>query len=175
MIAFRHCDRRFPFLWHHSAQPPARWHGGGEGPANYFADTPVGAWAEFLRHEEIVDPADLAGITRSLWAVELPDGPYAAPSLSAEVLKGGPASYPLCQTEARRLRASGASALSAPSAALKPGGASGWVTNPGEMRAPVSRDGQVFVLFGSRPDLAGWPVVEGGAPPERALDLVNHF
>ena len=71
-VGYRHCDSRFPFLWQTSAQPPARWHGPGEGPAHYFADTPVGAWAEFLRHEGIVDAADLAGVQRSLWVVELP-------------------------------------------------------------------------------------------------------
>ena len=73
-LGFRHCDPRFGFLWTTPAQPAARWHGHGEGPANYFADTPSGAWAEFLRHEGIVDPEDLAGVRRSLWAVELPGG-----------------------------------------------------------------------------------------------------
>ena len=72
MIGYRHCDRRFPFLWSDSSQPPARWHSLGEGPANYFADTPVGAWAEFIRHEGITEEADLASVDRSLWAVEIP-------------------------------------------------------------------------------------------------------
>ena len=66
MIAFRHCDRRWPFLWESAVQPQARWHGDGEGPVQYLADTPDGAWAEFLRHEEITDEADLAGVSRAL-------------------------------------------------------------------------------------------------------------
>lgn len=50
MIVFRHADPRFPFLWEIAEQSAARWHGDHEGPAHYFADTPDGAWAEFLRH-----------------------------------------------------------------------------------------------------------------------------
>ena len=53
MILYRHADPRFPFLWESSEQPPARWHDSNEGPVHYFADTPDGAWAEFLRHEGI--------------------------------------------------------------------------------------------------------------------------
>jgi hypothetical protein len=34
-------------------QPPMRWHGPGEGPVQYLSDTPTGAWAELLRHEEV--------------------------------------------------------------------------------------------------------------------------
>jgi hypothetical protein len=102
-LGFRHCDHRTPFLWQSDTQPAARWHGEGEGPVNYFADTPVGAWAEFLRHEEITEPADLAGVRRSLWVVELPDGDYATPKLSTRVMTGGLASYTACQAEARRL------------------------------------------------------------------------
>jgi hypothetical protein len=55
MIVYRHADARFPFLWEGASQPPARWHGPGEGPVQYFADTPDGARAEFLRHEGIVE------------------------------------------------------------------------------------------------------------------------
>src|SRR5205823_2277822 len=41
----------------------------GDGPAQYFADTPVGAWAEFLRHEGITDEADLLqSCPRDNWA-----------------------------------------------------------------------------------------------------------
>jgi hypothetical protein len=71
VIVFRVCDSRFPFLWTAggaSWQRPARWHGAGDGPVQYFTDTPSGAWAELLRHEEITDPADLAGISTRLRA-----------------------------------------------------------------------------------------------------------
>ena len=32
MIAFRHADPRFPFLWERGTQPAGRWHAMGEGP-----------------------------------------------------------------------------------------------------------------------------------------------
>ena len=69
MIAFRQVDRRYPFLWEDASQPAARWHADGEGPAHYFADTPDGAWAELLRHEEIIDQDDLRTIRRQMWAI----------------------------------------------------------------------------------------------------------
>ena len=62
MIVYRHTDPRFPFLWESAGQPGSRWNVAGEGPVNTFADTPEGAWAELLRHEEIADPALLAHV-----------------------------------------------------------------------------------------------------------------
>jgi hypothetical protein len=142
----------------------------------YLADTPDGAWAEFLRHEEITEVADLAGIARRLWAVELPDdiGDAAVPQLDDEDLRGGLGSYPACQAEARRLRAGGAIAIVALSAALHPGGAGGQLTDGGLKEAPA-RDGVVWALFGARPDLRGWAAVDAGSPPERTLRLVRHL
>src|SRR6187401_1706816 len=105
MIGYRHVDPRYPFLWESAAQPAGRWHGRGEGPVNYFADTPDGAWAEFLRHEEISDPADLIGVRRSIWMIDLgrvrssPDT-MDGTRLSKGVLTGGLDSYPACQREA---------------------------------------------------------------------------
>jgi len=173
-LGFRHCDHRTPFLWQSEQQPAARWHGDGEGPANYFADTPIGAWAEFLRHEEITDEADLAGVRRSLWVVELPDDGYAQPRLPARVTTGGVVSYAACQAEARRLRRAGVKRLEAPAAALKPGAARGWVANPGVAAARTARDGRVWVLYGPC-DALGWPAVVAGSPPAAALPLVRHF
>jgi hypothetical protein len=163
-----------PFLWQSSAQPAGRWHAAGEGPANYFADTPIGAWAEFLRHEEITDPADLAGVRRSLWVVELPDSGYAQPKLGPRTLTGGLSSYAACQAEARRLRAAGAARLAAPAAALKPGTARGWTAAPDVARASTPRDGRVWVLFGPC-TAVGWPAVVAGAPPAEVLPLVRPF
>lgn len=172
-IAFRHCDSRFGFLWQSASQPAARWHADGEGPANYFADTPVGAWAEFLRHEGITGAADLAGVRRSLWAVEIPADGYAQPALSPAQMTGGLASYPACQAEARRLRAAGAAALQATSAAVIQGAARGWVTTGfGVADAGTPRDGVVYVLFGAL-EATGWVAVDGGSPPAALLPLVR--
>ena len=174
-IGFRHCDPRFPFLWGTANQPEARWHRTGEGPAHYFSDTPVGAWAEFLRHEEIRDPVDLRGIRRSLWAVELPEAAYAVPVLRPPQLTGGRESYADCQSEADRLRKGGALRIEAPCAALVSGAARGWVADPQEEPAPIAREGVVWILYGFTTALIGWPTVESGAPPERVLPLVRHF
>ena len=128
MIAFRHADPRYPFLWQSGTQPAGRWHAMGEGPAHYFSDTPDGAWAEFLRHEEITEPEDLTGIRRALWAIDLGVEPPERPALPLAVSTGAPDTYGSCQSEARRLRAQGAAAMTAPSAALLPGAASGCPT-----------------------------------------------
>ena len=172
MIGFRHADPRYPFLWEGSDQPPARWHAAGDGPVHYFCDTPDGAWAEFLRHEEISDPDDLPTIRRAVWAVDLGDASLAGPDLPREVAIGGYASYPACQAEARRLRSMGARGLRAPAAALLPGGARGWRVDGG-LRLGASRDGTVFVLFGRRPDLVGWRATAAGQPGEELLAAVR--
>lgn len=176
MILYRHCDRRFPFLWESSAQPSARWHGDGDGPAQYFADTPAGAWAEFLRHEGIVDESDLDGVARAVWAVdvEIEALQLERPRLAQDVLLGGESSYPQCRRVAKDLRAKGAQGLRAPSAALLAGGAAGWIVDGGEKQA-TARDGEVFVLFGLQPRLTGWPIVENGRPPARYLRQVRRL
>jgi hypothetical protein len=174
VIAYRHNDRRFAFLWEDNSQPSARWHAEGEGPAHYFADTPTGAWAEFLRHEEIDDPADLAGISRAMWAVEIGDPPSSAPRLSSAMQTGDVDSYVQCQAEARRLRRRGSTGLVAQSAALKSGTASGWRVDSGLQREEPE-DGRVIVLFDPRPDLVGWCVIDDGRPPADMLAAVRHF
>jgi hypothetical protein len=40
---------------------------------HYLANTPTVAWAEWIRHQEIDDPADLEGVAAALWAVLIPD------------------------------------------------------------------------------------------------------
>jgi hypothetical protein len=174
VIAFRHCDPRWPFLRTDAAQPGARWHALGEGPVNYFADTPVGAWAEFLRHEEITDVVDLVGVRRSLWAVEIPDSGYGRPDLPEPTLRGGRSTYAACQAEAARLRSAGHRGLQAPSAALLPKGAAGWECVPNEFPAGA-REGHVYAVFGAPTGLVGWPAVEAGQPPARILPSVNQF
>ncbi len=179
-IGFRHADHRYPFLWETTAQPAGRWHTDGDGPCQYLADTPDGAWAEFLRHEEITDPADLPGITRSLWAIDVPDTVLAAadhPAVktsTAPDMTGGPESYPSCREYARAQRERGVTDLVAPSAALLPGAAGGQVTDDG-LRDAENRDGATWVLFGPRPGLRGWRVVDRGAPPARVLGLTRHL
>jgi len=174
VIAFRHADPRLPFLWETEEQPAGRWHAAGEGPVQYLASTPDGAWAEFLRHEEIRTPAELATVRRNLWAIDLPKGRHHEPALAPRVATGGLETYPACQHQARALRRRGAKRLHVPSAALREGSAPGWrvdgILRPGPKRREV-----VFVLFGRRPDLVGWHAVAAARPPADVLARVHHF
>jgi len=175
MIVFRQVDARYPFLWEDASQPAGRWHAAGEGPAHYFADTPDGAWAEFLRHEEITDPVDLATIRRQLWSVEIGGLPAETARVPRSIATGSPETYPACHQAARELRARGVSAFVAPSAALKPGGARGWVVRDGLKPAARARDGRVIVLFGSPHDLVGWMAADRASPSAELFDRVHHF
>jgi hypothetical protein len=174
MIVYRHADPRFPFLWESAAQPPARWHGSGDGPVQYFSSTPDAAWAEFLRHEEIADAADIATVNRSLWAIELPDEPLARPNLPDATLVGGTGTYPACRAESVRLRAAGAEGLMAPSAALDRRTGSGYRTDAG-LRPGPRRDESVIVLFGPRPDLVGWAACFEGRPRPELIARVRQL
>lgn len=174
MICYRHADPRLPFLAETAAQPTARWHDDGEGPVQYLSDTPDGAWAELLRHEEITDADDVATVRRALWAVDVPEGGLETSRLPPEVLTGGQASYPACREEARALRAGGAGGVIAPSASLLPGRAGGWRVNRG-LRPGPTRDGRTIVLYGRRPDLVGWAATAEGRPREDLLPAVRQM
>lgn len=179
MIVFRLCDSRFPFLWtaeNGAHQRAARWHSQGEGPVQYFADTPAGAWAELLRHEEITDPADLGGISARIWVVHLDDAVEARmPELPLAAMQSDAGGYETCREEARRLRTQGAIRLLAPSAALRPGGAAGYQVGATGLRSGVRRDGKVIVHFGPLPEAEGWCTADGGRPPRECLEYVRHY
>lgn len=174
MIVFRHTDPRFPFLWERAGQPAGRWNAEDDEPVNTFADTPEGAWAELIRHEEITDPGDVVEIRRSLWAVEAGEPPTVRPRLRRETMTGGPRSYGACRREASRLRERGERAFTVPSAALVRGGAHGWRVAGGLRRGP-ERDGLVIVLLGARPDVVGWEAVYEGRPSHELLSRVRQL
>jgi hypothetical protein len=174
VICYRHADSRLPFLIETAAQPAARWHDEGEGPVQYLSDTPDGAWAEFLRHEEITEAEDVAHVQRALWAVDVPDDDYKAPKLPPRVLTGGRETYQACREEARRIRARGAPGIIAPSAGLLDGEARGWRVDGGLVPAP-GRDGRTVVLFGRRPHLIGWAATAEGKPREDLLPVVRRL
>jgi hypothetical protein len=174
MIVFRQVDGRYPFLWEDPSQPAGRWHGDGEGPAHYFADTPDGAWAEFLRHEEITDPDDLATVCRQIWAVEIGDPPPDRPDLPLALLTGGIETYGKCQQEARAMRQRGARGLVAPTAALVSGGARALRVENG-VHAAEPRDGLTVVIFGPPSDLRGWVAATEARPTTDLLDRVRPY
>jgi RES domain-containing protein len=175
VIAFRQVDARYPFLWEDASQPAGRWHAAGEGPAHYFADTPDGAWAEFLRHEEITDPADLETIRRQLWSVDIGDVSPHAVGVARATATGGPETYAVCQRAARELRAGGVRCIVAPSAALVRDGARGRIVSDGVRHATEGRDGRVIVLFGPPRNLVGWIAADRGGPAVDLLDRVHHY
>jgi hypothetical protein len=140
----------------------------------YLSDTADGAWAEFLRHEEITEPEDLATVRRALWAVDVPADGYENAELPLEMLTGGPETYPACRKVSRRMRARGAPGILALSASLLPGEARGWRVDGGLAPGPA-RDGQTIVLFGRRPDLIGWAATGEGRPREDLLPAIRHL
>lgn len=175
MIVFRNTDIDVPFFWESPRQPAQRWHGDGEGPAQYTSSTPDASWAEFLRRSGIVDPDDLAGIVRTMWAVEIDDSePTAVPALPLATLTGGPSSYLACQQEARRLRVAGSTRLIANSAAVLAGTPSGWVSAIDLVQGPP-RDEFTIVLFGARPTVIGWVSATLGQPEPSLLNRVRYL
>ena len=175
MIVFRQADPRFPFVWGTADQPAARWHGEGDGPAHYFADTPAGAWAELLRHEEITDLADVFTLRRAMWAVDIGDDELTPVTLSMSAATGDRQTYDRCQKHARDVRATGCRRIVVPSAALLAGGATGRRVVDAQERPARARDGQTIVVFGPPDDFVGWQVVERGSPPESVLPCVRHY
>ena len=92
---------------------------------------------------------DLAGVQRSLWAVELPPTDAAArPQLPDTVLFSAERAYPICQLDARRLRALGHARFDVIGAALLHGQARGWTADAAIARDPTPRNGRVWVHFG---------------------------
>jgi len=174
VIVFRQVDARYPFLWEDTSQPAGRWHADGEGPAHYFADTPDGAWAEFLRHEEITDPHDLSTIRRQMWAVDIGESSLQPMDLPNAVLTGGRDTYSACQREARAIRQQGAGRLVAVTAALVPGGARALRVDGG-VRTAEPRDGKTIVIFGAPSGLRGWIAANEAAPAIDLLGRVRHY
>ena len=99
MIACRHVDPRFSFLREESSRSAGRWIAPGE-LTHSFCDTPDGAWAEFLRHEEIRDPRDPFTVRRALRAVDIGEVPSHRPDPPRETPTGGPDTWPACRPAA---------------------------------------------------------------------------
>lgn len=172
-VAFRVCDRRWPFLWVDGHQPAGRWHGVGEGPCHYLSNTPDAAWSESLRHAGIRDVDELEDFERSVWAIGVVP-PSAEPDLSEDVLFGGKSSHAPCQAEARRLRVGGATGLRAPAAALLPPGAAVYGVDASGQHISGSVPGMTYAIFGDPTGLQGLHVAEG-RPDPTVLARVRHL
>jgi len=139
----------------------------------YFADTPSGAWAELLRHEEITDPADLAGISTRLWAIRIGEFEVHEPKLPLAALTSAPDEYEVCRAEARRLRTAGAVRLVTVSAALQAGEAAGFQVGTAGLIRAAARDGKVVVHFGALPDAEGWCAADAARPDADLLGCIR--
>src|SRR5262245_12581300 len=164
MIGFRQVDARYPFLWADARQPAGRWHDQGDGPVHYFADTPDGAWAEFLRHEEITEPDDVLTIRRQMWAVDIGEPTLQPVELPKAVMTGGPDTYPRCQRHAAAMRQEGATCLVTRSAALLDSGARGMRMANGAPAIAAPRDGRVIVVFGPPDGFVAWSAAVDARP-----------
>lgn len=174
MILYRQTDPNYPFLWDGAEQPAMRWHAQGDGPAHYFSTTADGAWAEFLRHEEITDRRDLDGLReRAVWIVEVDDVPRTDVDLPDSVVTGGVDTWPDCQREAARLRQErGVVTLRVPSAALRPPGARIHLVDGGAHTENIECD--VVVMYGPQPSLRA-QLAALGRPHPALLDRVRHL
>jgi hypothetical protein len=173
LIVFRNADPRWPFLWESDRQPAGRYNAAFDGPAQYFADTPDGAWAEFVRHAEIVDEEELLDVRRSLWAIEIGDEVPPLSTFPPAISTGDRGTYAACQSYARRLRDNGQTRIHERSAALIPGGARGRRVNNGLQEGPA-REGTVIVIFDYLPANTGWCVGTGN-PPAHLLPITKHY
>ncbi|MDR3612242.1 MAG: hypothetical protein P4L53_01665 [Candidatus Obscuribacterales bacterium] len=150
-----------------------RYNADSDGPAQYFADTPDGAWAEFVRHAEITDKEELLDVRRSLWAVEIADDIPTPSKLPLTTATGGRATYAACQHYARSLRNQGQTRIHERSAALIPGGARGQRVNNGVKPGP-SREGTIIVIFDYLPSNTGW-CISTASPPMHVFSSTKHY
>jgi len=179
-VGFRVCDRRYSFLWQCAGQQAGRWNRKGDEPAHYLANTPTLAWAEWIRHQEIEDPADLEGVAASLWAVLIPehltDQDLQPVTLSMVLVLGATqeaAGSRLALVD--QLKAQGAQGLLAPSAALHHSDqilpcsrVRDGINQPDQLLMPA----QVILLWCAAEQLPGWCCVAEGRPEPELLPFV---
>jgi len=180
-LGFRVCDRRHPFLWSGPGQAAGRWNRSGDQPVHYLACTPTVAWAEWIRHEEITDPGDLAGVAAALWAVLIPQewGSGELESVAMpldQVLDPSPAAQDARLALVEQLKKQGAQGLLAPTAALRESDAvlpAVRVRNGTEQPERLTRPAQVILLWCEASALPGWCCVSEGRLGAELLPLVR--
>lgn len=124
LLAFRQTDYDVPF-WARNNSYDGRWNVAGDPPTQYWSMHPDGAWAEFLRQEELQDAADVRLIRRPIWVCRIVIGSLLDLRGTSQQEQHEIAPTDLvdpdwgaCQRLARRLRAAGVGAILSPSAAL---------------------------------------------------------
>ena len=180
-LGFRVCDRRYPFLWQTAGQQTGRWNLAGDDPVHVLAISPTVAWAEWIRHQEIEDPADLAGVAAALWAVLIPeawsDQDLQPVNLSIDLVLGTiPAAKDARLALVDQLKSQGAQGLMAPSAALHQSDAvlpCTRVRDGSEEADALATPALVILLWCAAVQLPGWCCVAEGRPGPELLPLVR--
>lgn len=180
-LGFRVCDRRYPFLWETPGQRAGRWNRAGDQPVHYLASTPLVAWAEWVRHQEIQEPEDLAGIAASLWAVLIPAawGSHDLPAVALPlqtVLGITPEDELARLALVAELKRGGALGLRAPSAALHSSDSDHpcvRVSAGAERTEVLAVPADVLLLWCPGEQLVGWCCVPEGRPGAELLPLVR--
>lgn len=180
-LGFRVCDRRYPFLWSKPGQSAGRWNRAGDQPVHYLASTPTVAWAEWIRHQEIHELDDLAGVAAALWAVLIPEswscGDLPEVSLSLQAVLGTTAEAHAARLNlVAQIKRQGAQGLLAPSAALHQSHnimPCMQVIADGEQATTLAMPAQVILLWCHAEQLPGWCCVPEGRPGPELLSLVR--
>lgn len=124
VLAFRQTDYDVPF-WARGNSHPGRWNVAGDPPTQYWSLHPDGAWAEFVRQEELVDPDDLERLRRPIWVCRIRVAPLVDLrhdderdrwSVTRDALTDP--DWMRCQRLAGTLREHGVAGVIAPSAAI---------------------------------------------------------
>jgi len=180
-LGFRVCDRRYPFLWSGPGQRSGRWNEQGNEPVDYLACSPLVAWAEWLRGQEITEPEDLDGVAAALWAVLTPE--YWSDAELPEV--DLPIEAVLSTDEGARQRRQRAIEHHKAKCALGVRALSAAIQSPfthpcrrcsdaAEADDCLPEPPQVFMLWCAAKQLAGWACVQAGRPSAELLPFVQH-
>ncbi len=180
-LGFRVCDRHHPFLWTKPGQSTGRWNRAGDQPVHYLASTPIVAWAEWIRHQEIHEPDDLAGVAAALWAVLIPESwggeELQEVTLPLQAVLGTKADAQTARLNmVTQLKRQGAQGLLAPSAALHQSHNNlpcMQVIADGEQAATLAMPAHVILLWCQADQLPGWCCVPEGRPGPELLPLVR--
>lgn len=180
-LGIRVCDRRTSFFWQTARQRAGRWNRNGDTLVHYLAITPTVAWAEWIRHQEIEDPADLEGVAAALWAVLIPahssDQDLQPVNLPMAVVLGtSPEAAETRLGLVDQLKQQGAQGLLAPTAALKRSDQALPCIRLRDDSSQVDAlpiSAQVIMLRCPADQLPGWCCVPDGRPGPELLPLVR--
>ena len=148
---------------------------------HYLATTPTVAWAEWIRHQDIEDPDDLAGVAAALWAVLIPAawGSTDLPAVELpieQVLSGSHEAQAARLELVNALRRQGAQGLLAPTAALHHSDRVSpcmRVCDGVQQQDQLELSAQVILLWCPATLLAGWCCVPEGRPGPEVLPLIR--